>query len=107
MFDDRWRRGIENAFSGGIGAVALPSLAGESAGCGAKLSREIVLAAIDAHLRDPKKYSVANLAAHYGVTRNTMHRAMQRGRSYGQRVSTRDEALNAKRAEMRARLGLM
>ncbi|MGF6899375.1 hypothetical protein P3T22_000617 [Paraburkholderia sp. GAS348] len=69
-------------------ALDLPPPTGESAGCGAKLSIDDVRAAKEAHARDSKKYSVAKLAAHYGVTRNTMHRAMNssvehRGHHYG------------------------
>jgi len=65
--------------------------AAESAGTAsrkarAKLTREIVMSATKAHLDDPKANSVAKLATKYGVTRMTMHRAIQRSYQWGQRA---------------------
>jgi hypothetical protein len=96
-----WKRDEIEAFRAIGTKLDLPSPTGDSAGCGAKLSVDDWWAACEAHKRDPKKYSIAKLAAHYGVTRNTMHRAIKNER-YGNRRSPVAEAEYAAEAAERA-----
>jgi hypothetical protein len=96
-----WKREETNGFRAAGAKLDLPAPSGASAGCGARLSVEDWFAASEAHKRDPKKYSIAKLAAHYGVTRNTMHRAVKNER-YGIRRSPIAEAEYAAEAAERA-----